>query len=33
MKLNEVKISKKGNQIIILDRGKGIVGYLVNNGN
>ena len=33
IKLNEIKISKKGKFIIINDRGKGIVGFLVNNGN
>lgn len=33
MKLNEIKISKKGQYLIISDKGKGIVGYLVNNGN
>lgn len=33
IKLNEIKISKKGKFIIISDRGKGIVGFLVNNGN
>jgi hypothetical protein len=33
IKLNEIKISKKGKFIIISDRGKGIVGFLVNSGN
>lgn len=33
LKLNEIKISKKGKYLIISDRGKGIVGFLVNNGN
>lgn len=33
LKLNEIKIAKKGKYLIISDRGKGIVGFLVNNGN
>lgn len=33
LKINEIKIAKKGKYLIISDRGKGIVGFLVNNGN
>jgi len=33
IKLGEVKLSKKGKFIVINDRGKGIVGFLVNSGN
>jgi hypothetical protein len=32
MKLSDVKISKKTKYIILTDKGKGLVGYLVGNG-
>jgi hypothetical protein len=33
MKLSDVKISKKGKCLILIDKGKGLVGYFVGNGN
>lgn len=28
LKLNEIKISRKNNQLILTDKGKGMLGYL-----
>lgn len=28
LKLNQIKMSRKNNQIILIDRGKGMIGYL-----
>ena len=31
LRLNDVKMSKKDNKIIVTDKGKGVMGYLLHN--